>query len=237
MLNPSEPSVSTTQLGAPPTPPPALPPQQQRVWDLKGIGKTDSEIAAIMGISQNVVQKYVVLARKRLGLTHTAPANLSGIEHKNPEAAAIAIEAASDPWFKTLKQSIDNANDLLKKSGISSKISYALVKRLRMKYTGAVYAARNLQTGQILEMLGKKIDHCAFYLDDKVLAEASARDLMLGMTALVEKRQLLRGEPTQIISDLERKNLNELLPLAIAEAQRRGLTIPGTVIEKTVEPV
>lgn len=218
-------------------PAPVLPPQQQRVWTLKGEGKGDAEIAAIMGITQNVVQKYVVLARKKLGLTHTAAAKLSGIEYKNPEAAAVAIEAASDPWFKTMKASIDNANELLKASGISGKISYALVKRLRTKYTGAIYAARNLQTGQILEMLGKKIDHCAFYLDDKVLAEASARDLMLGMTALVEKRQLLRGEPTQIVSDLERKKLNELLPLAIAEAQRRGLTIPGTVTEKTVEPV
>ncbi len=44
---------------------------------------------------------------------------------------------------------------------------------------------------------------------------------------MVEKRQLLRGEATVIVSDLERKKLNELLPLLIAEGQRRGITIEG----------
>ena len=66
------------------------------------------------------------------------------------------------------------------------------------------------------------------------MAEASARDLMLGMSALVEKRQLLRGEPTQIISDLERKRLTELLPLLSFEMQRRGITYDGQVTQKVV---
>jgi hypothetical protein len=54
---------------------------------------------------------------------------------------------------------------------------------------------------------------------------------------MIEKRQLLRGEPTQIISDAERKKLHELLPLAIAEAQRRGLTLDGQVTERIIERV
>ncbi len=71
------------------------------------------------------------------------------------------------------------------------------------------------------------------YLDDKVAGEASARDLAMGISQLVEKQQLLRGMPTAITSDLERKKMLELAPLLIAEAQRRGITIEGQVREVT----
>jgi hypothetical protein len=46
---------------------------------------------------------------------------------------------------------------------------------------------------------------------------------------LIEKRQLLSGAPTVIVSDLERKKLNELLPLLIAEGQRRGICGKATI--------
>ena len=59
----------------------------------------------------------------------------------------------------------------------------------------------------------------------------------MGTAQLIEKRQLLKGEPTQIISVDERKTLNQLLPLLIVEAQRRNVEIPGAVVEKTIEKV
>jgi hypothetical protein len=40
---------------------------------------------------------------------------------------------------------------------------------------------------------------------------------------LTEKEQLLLGKPTQILSHQERKNLNELIPVLIQEARRRGI--------------
>ena len=73
------------------------------------------------------------------------------------------------------------------------------------------------------------------FFDDKVMAEASARDIMLGIGVMIEKRNLLRGEPTAIISDHERKKLHELLPALIAESKRRGITVEGTVTTKTEE--
>ena len=75
------------------------------------------------------------------------------------------------------------------------------------------------------------------YIDDYVMADANYRDLCMGLGILVEKRQLLKGEPTQIISVDERKTLNQLLPPLIVEAQRRNVAIPGAVVEKTIETV
>lgn len=203
--------------------------KQQAVYDLKLEGKTMKEIAAIRGISAPVVNKTLVVAYKKLGLSKKQrPPQAKGAEIRNPELAAAALEAASDPWSESRRKAIERVNSQLKELGIPDKVSEALVKRLKVKYAGAVYAAKELRTAEILEMLGRKIDLCAFYLDDKVLSEASARDIMLGMTALVEKRNLLRGEATVIVSDLERKKLHEMMPLLIAEGQRRGITIEGT---------
>ena len=86
-------------------------------------------------------------------------------------------------------------------------------------------------------MCEEKLHMIRHYMDDKTMAEASARDLGLIAGVLIEKRQLLRGEPTQIISDHERRKIHELMPELVAEAKRRGLTVDGQVLEKTVSPV
>ncbi len=214
--------------------------KQQAVWDLTrpvsegGQGKTRAEAAAILGISAPVVSKTVQACYRKKGVKPVR-GHMQLTETRKPEIAAAAMEAISDPWSESRRQAIARVNEMLKAEGIPDKVSEALVKRLKVKYAGTVYAAKQLKTAEILEMLGKKIDLCAFYLDDKIMSEASARDIMLGMTALIEKRQLLRGEPTSIVSDAERAKLHELLPLAIAEARRRGLTVEGTVTGKTLE--
>lgn len=221
--------------------------RQKEVYDLVrpmekgGHGKTYKEAAAVLGISESVVSKTLQVVYRKLGRPRGAWEATGGVkqaaEYRKPEVAAAAIEAAADPMAETQKEAIARVNEALKASGLPDKVSEALVRRLKVKYANATFAARELRTTEILEMLGKKIDHAAFYLDDKVLSEASARDLMLGITALVEKRNLLRGEPTAIVSDHERKKLNELAPALLAEIKRRGMTLEGVVTEKVVEPV
>lgn len=209
--------------------------KQQTTYDLKVAGKTRREIAHILGISEPVVSKTLGVCYKKLGLRKKDRPNLhAGAEHKYPEVAAAAIDAAADPTAFTMKEAIERVNEQLKAAGLPAKVSDALVRRLRVKYANAVMATKELRTTEILEMLGKKIDLAAFYLDDKVMAEASARDIMLGLGVLIEKRNLLRGEPTAIVSDHERKKLHELLPLMIAEAQRRGLTVEGEVTARQI---
>ena len=214
----------------------ALTEKQQRIWDMTrpvhegGEGKTHKETAAILGISAPVVSK-TLQACYRKKKVKPKPA---GAEHKDPEKAAAVIDAATTPdaEFK-----LGKVREAFREAGLPIATAEALIKRLRVKYYGAVTAVRNLKTQEILDLLGQKIHLALQYMDDKVMSEASFRDLALGTTAMIEKRQLLRGEPTQIVSDHERAKIHELVPALLAEAQRRGLTIEGQVTEKVIGPV
>lgn len=208
---------------------------QQNIWDLfrpieqGGQAKKKHEIAAMLEISVNVVSKTLTVIRKKLGVKAGAcGSDFSVIEAKKPEAAAAAIDAMTDPY--------QGIQDAMKASGLPETTIRALMKRLRVKYQNVVSEVRNLQTGELSEIIGKKIHLLSLYLDDKVASEASARDLAMAMAQLTEKRQLLRGEPTAIISDHERAKLNDLLPALMKEAARRGATIEGQVTEKVVGP-
>ena len=213
----------------------ALTLKQQAIYDLKVAGKTMNEIAHILGISTPVVNKTLGVCYRKLGLSkRQRPEITTGIEHRNPEIAAAAIQAAADPSAPSLTEAINRVNAQLKAAGLPDKVSERLIRRLRVKYADAITATRELKTNEILQMLGNKIDLAAYYLDDKVMAEASARDIMLGLGVLIEKRNLLKGEATAIISHHERKHLHELMPLLIAEGQRRGITVEGHVTAKEV---
>lgn len=208
--------------------------KQQTIWDMKQAGKSRPQIAAELGISEPVVSKTITVIRKKLGIETPSPRDSSGraMENANPEKAAAVLVAATDP----MNYKMEKIQEALREAGFNERLRTSVLRRLKVKYAGAVTELRNLQTSEILEMLGKKIHLAMTYLDDKVMAEASARDIMLGLGVLTEKRQLLRGEPTQIISDNERKQIVELMPALLAEAKRRGVTVEGTVTEKVVNP-
>lgn len=212
--------------------------KQQAIWDLTrplgegGQGKTRAEAAAMLGISAPVVSKTLQACYRKKGIRHAKGqfSVSSALEVKDPAKAAAILDAITEPAaLKKLKEAYAEC-------GLPESVSSALVRRLKAKYYGAVTATKNLKASEIAQLFSEKIDLAARYMDDKTAGEASFRDLALAATAMAEKRQLMRGEPTQIISDHERKQLHELLPLAIAEVQRRGLTIQGVVTEKTVEP-
>ena len=231
---PPSPGLSSSSPGVGAAPADPLTAKQRAVWDLVrsvaegGQGKTQQEAAGILGISKPVVNKYVQTCRKKLGIKMSRN-EIKTAEHKNPPLAAAVLDVATEP------QGLQKIRDALREAGLPLATAEALLKRIRVKYYGLVTEVRNLKTQEILDLLGQKIHLALTYMDDKVFSEASFRDLALGTTAMIEKRQLLRGEPTAIISDAERAKLHELLPLAIAEARRRGLTIEGQVTEKTVE--
>jgi DNA-binding CsgD family transcriptional regulator len=191
-------------------------PKQQAIWDLYQEKKTYTEIAQILGVGVPLVNKALGVCRKKLGIKSDARERKL-LENTNPEKTGAILDALSDP--------LEKVQDLLEQAGLPRNAADATVKRLKARYFGAITELKVLKTNEIIELLGKKIHLGMQYLDDKVMAEASARDIMLGLAALLEKRQLLRGEPTQIISDHERKTLHESIPLLMAEAQRRGLVV------------
>ena len=132
------------------------------------------------------------------------------------EAAAILVESTDQ--FQTLKQ-------LGEEAGLKPGLISALVKRVKAKAPAVVGEVKRLNTSQMIAQLNEKISMTLEHIDPYTLAQASFRDLTIGLGILIEKQQLLSGEPTQILSLDERKNLNQMLPALIAESQRRGITI------------
>lgn len=210
--------------------------KQQAAYDLTrpekdgGQGKTYGEAATILGISKPVVSKTLQAVYRKLGLRNgeRGTEGRTATELRNPEKAAAAIDALTDP--------LEKVKDALAAAGLPGKVSDALLRRLRVKFFGAVTEVRAFKTQELVRMCEEKLGMIDHYLDDKVMAEASARDLGLMAGVLIEKRQLLKGEPTQIISNDDRKKLHELMPALIAEGRRRAITVEGQVTEITIEP-
>lgn len=200
--------------------------KQQRIWDMKrpiadgGEEKTRDQIASELGISIPVVSKTITVIRKKLGL------QADKRDNTNPEAFTPGM----------IETAVDAVNDVMKRVGFPERIREGMVRRLKVKHNSAVTELKPITDEQMKSQYREKIGLAFSYMDDKAMSEASFRDLSVGVTAMTEKLQLLEGKPTQIISDLERKQLVELMPLFLLEAQRRGVVIPGVVTEKVVGP-
>ena len=219
----------------------ALTARQKEIWDLQrpladgGQGKTYPEIASLLSISYQVVANTLGVVRRKLGipkLTNAqtmeraieASAESRLTENVAPEKAAAILDAITEPLaLKKLKQAYVDC-------GLPGPVGDAIVRRLKNKYFGGFTATRDLKAAEIASLFSHKIDLAALYMDDKSAGEASFRDLAMAAAAMAEKRQLLRGEATQIISNHEREKLHTLLPLLITEGRRRGIIIDGTAI-------
>lgn len=133
------------------------------------------------------------------------------------EQMADAFVETNDP-FSTIAAAA-------KKVGLPEGVIKALRGRLRARFQPLGEALRERTTKDFLSAIEDRLDRALHYLDDYALAAASAKDLAVTIGILTEKRQLLRGEPTQILSNEERTTINMLIPVVIREAQRRGITI------------
>ena len=78
---------------------------------------------------------------------------------------------------------------------------------------------------QHLQRLDQLIERVLGAITDEKLDKAHARDLAIVYGVLIDKKQLLEGKPTQILSIEERRDLSELLPLLLKEAERRQITM------------
>ena len=145
-----------------------------------------------------------------------------GNEFNKPEETAAALESLSDPFAKL--------KDAAEACGFPQVTIKALVRRMETKYKPVDDEMKALKTPALLSLIEEKIGMCLEHMDDYTFANAELRDLAVTFGILAEKRQLLRGEPTQILSVNERTHMNDLLPMIVKEAGRRGMTIDATPI-------
>jgi hypothetical protein len=153
-------------------------------------------------------------------------------ENTNPEAVAAVFDEATEPWIPTFAKIAEEA-------GVNPGVATAIVKRLSRDHPALMAHTRNVKTKHFLSAIESKLGMALDALTKEKMDEAGARDLAVVLSILVEKRQLLRGEPTQIMSMAERKHMADILPLLLKEAERRGMTIEGDyeAVEAGAAPV
>lgn len=64
---------------------------------------------------------------------------------------------------------------------------------------------------------------------ETLLADSKLRDILVGWGILIDKFQLLSGQPTQIFGQSEHKSLDELSGALLKEVERRKQAKIGTV--------
>lgn len=126
----------------------------------------------------------------------------------------------------------DNAiRKLAKAEGFPHHATERFINRLRVNHVGLTTAVRQLSRKQELDTMSEKIAKAFEYMDDYTFANADLKDLAIFFGIMVEKRELMSGRPTMIMSFEERRHLSDLLPAYVAEARRRGITIDQTAVE------
>lgn len=80
------------------------------------------------------------------------------------------------------------------------------------------------KSSDLAAKLGWLSEKIADSITDSDLLGASLKDRAYAIDRFIEKRALLRGEPTQILSLEDRRQLPDLLRAVMKEAERRGVS-------------
>lgn len=152
------------------------------------------------------------------------------MEDRGEEFGADALDRLTDP-FASLSRVAQTMGDDPKSRGLRRSLE-RFIDRMRQRGAGTVIdRAKQVKTQDLIDLLDTNSHAILSSIDELDLAEASLKDKAIAAGIMLEKRALLRGEPTQILSYEERKNLTELMPALMQEMERRGMTVELTPAE------
>ena len=164
----------------------------------------------------------VAVKRKRSGL------DVRGKRLKAQQAVAAPIEDLTEEQLvdliETDAEPFMNLRNAAKDVGLEPQLVERMIARVRAQYQPVLTEMKTVKTHELLDLLEDRAHRALSYLDDYALAKAGAKDLAIIAGIMMEKRALLRGEPTHIMGTAERESLNDLVPLLVAEAEKRGVT-------------
>lgn len=138
-------------------------------------------------------------------------------EELAPHELADLLEAGAEPHKALIAAA--------KQVGLDEKVTKRMLDRVKAEFQPVLSEMRAVKTTEILKMLEDRAFRALEYMDDYALAKSSAKDLAVIAGIMLEKRALLRGEPTQILSVEDRQSMKELLPALLQEAQKRGMFV------------
>lgn len=137
---------------------------------------------------------------------------------------------------KPVSAKVKKARAALRDVGVKPAIRDEVVRRMgALGGDGSLEATvpGRMDTALFLGMVEDRLYMALKTLDSTVMAAASPKDLSAMVSMLIEKRNLLKGEPTAIVRNEHRGGLAEVAKLLLAEVARRGLTIEGMATDVT----
>lgn len=123
--------------------------------------------------------------------------------------------------------------DIAKRYGMTPAMVRGLRAKVQTTLQPVTTTLRRATNARMLELIEDRQLSVMEAMTDSKIQKAGLREQVYALDRLFNIRQLLRGEPTQIVSIDDRKTLNELVPALVKAAQRRGIIIDG--IGRTLE--
>lgn len=169
--------------------------------------------------------KSVAAYKKQSERQRQETERLIGFEQEEEQQGIALAALMRDPFAEVA--------DLAAKTGLREGVIRGLKTALSTQLQAPTAALRRITNASLLDKIDDRLDRAVDGIDEMALARAPLRDKVYAADRLFNMRQLLKGEPTQIVSSDERKALNDLIPALIRSAQRRGVIIDG--IGRTLE--
>lgn len=159
------------------------------------------------------------------------------IEQNRRDSKEIADQETRGRIAVQLSSPEANIAEIARKEGVSEHFVRGVRDQLQTQAPQVGMALRKLTGKQALAKVETLLDQAFEKLYELIpnARVASLRDVAFVADRMFNMRQLLRGEPTAITTVDDRRKLNELVPLMLREAARRGVIVEGTarVVEET----
>jgi|TARA_Y100000310_G_C20662701_1_gene805660 hypothetical protein len=147
-------------------------------------------------------------------------------DNMTPATEAEFLDVATDP-FISLRAAAETC-------GVDPLTASRMIQRLKRRRKPLYDELIKVKGADLTAMIEDRIWRILQFIDEGVMADAGLKELTVALGTLIDKRQLLSGEPTQIISVHERKDMGDLLGILLREAERRQIPIPPVI---DLEPV
>ena len=225
--------VSAAKRGRPPkdrTKPDALTDNQRTAYELRRSGKTWDEVAQAMHCGPNTARDHARAAERNGMPPLQWGHNYTSVKVEMDDEQALGMLKALNGVDVNGKVDTAAIMKICALSGLPTRAAMAFAKRIGSRFGELKTAYKRMsaveQSEKTMEAANFLLDH----IDPISVVGMNAKDLAFGYAALVDKALLLTGRPTAIYDLNVRTRLDKLMPIMLAEAKRRGITIDGTAV-------
>lgn len=185
---------------------------QRRAYELRSDGLSWGKVAEEMGTSRLNASRAVKRAEEKLAQ--------AGAMEDNREDLLPSLRDEAGPSEPT-EEEFERARLFFQDMNMPVGMATAVVNRLKAA-RGLSIETQTMPTNEAkVARFENLLALLTEFVDPYILAQASAKDLISGISTLVNTIQLLKGEPTQIMGFREREDLDDLATAIQAELDRR----------------